>query len=91
MLKRKRSKIKLKSKVKNPVDAFPNCPSCLSPHVSKVTDKHVYCDYCGWDSVKAYALISAEVESPEVFKYYPYYKTPEVHSKKVGFVGGNLA
>lgn len=43
------------TRVKKPVDAFPKCPSCLMEHFLSVEGIHVYCGFCSWDSVQAYA------------------------------------
>lgn len=43
-----------KSKVKNPIDAFPKCPACLQSFLMH-QGIHVFCKFCGWDSIQAYA------------------------------------
>ena len=61
--------------LKKPVDAFPKCPSCLMGEFLKDDTFNVFCDYCGWDSVAAYAAFAAEyaAQSPdqedEYFEY----------------------
>ena len=42
------------SNVKKPIDAFPKCPSCLYEFWLKKRGIHVYCHYCGWDSLAAW-------------------------------------
>lgn len=42
-------------RVKKPVDAFPKCPGCLMEHFLSAEGIHVFCGFCGWDSVQAYA------------------------------------
>ena len=43
---------KAKSRVKNPLLAFPRCVGCGNPHLSRVT-ADVHCFLCGWSSMNA--------------------------------------
>jgi len=41
--------------VKNPIDAFPKCPSCMMDAFLNKSGFHVFCNYCEWNSVEAHA------------------------------------
>jgi len=43
------------SKIKRPVDVFPKCPCCMHKSFLSVEGIHVFCGFCGWDSIDAYA------------------------------------
>ena len=43
------------SKVKRPVNAFPKCACWMHKSFLSVHGIHVFCGFCGWDSVEAYA------------------------------------
>lgn len=45
---------KAKPKAKLPVDAFPKCPNCLYKHWLVNEGIHVFCHFCGWNSIQAY-------------------------------------
>lgn len=53
------------SRVKKPVDAFPKCPSCLMEHYLSTHGIHVFCSFCKWDSVQAYADAGGYDEQPQ--------------------------
>jgi len=62
------------TKIKKPVNAFPKCPCCLTDHQLSVGGIHVFCGFCGWDSVRAYTEVggydSADREAVSVSEYF---------------------
>ena len=47
-------------RLKAPASVFTRCIECESPNVTKELG-HVYCRYCGWNSVKTYEELAVEL------------------------------
>ena len=55
-------------KIKRPIDAFSKCPACFG-QVLRHVGIHVFCKFCGWDSIQAYSDAGGydQIQGAEIF------------------------